>query len=218
MNFARCSTPLGRSYEGVCSSYLARCVPGGSGGSGSGGTRVKCWLQRGSFRVLGGEEFDLRPVLAIGGGGGGAPVRGIVREGGARGKEKGGVGGGNTLVFGCRRREMDYHYGEEWESLARNSKDNPGANAPFEIINAFSQEGRARVYVQSRLKDFDLVKHVVEDRGGIAIAGGSGMAKAVREEIVRLLAVGVFGGDEKKAEGLVRKMERRGFFAVEAWD
>jgi len=194
-------TKRGRKYEGLASGFLDRLEEGDA---------IKnCWLTKGSFRRITKSE---KAILCIGSGTGIAPLRGILRERGGEGsqKKKDIV---DKLVFGCRKKSKDLHFGVEWENMV--------AENALSFHPAFSQDQIAKIYVQNvlaKLGDGLFVAEHVAAGGGIAIAGGSKMAKDVRETIVEVLGQLCFGGDKNQSDIFVKKMERSGLYACEAWD
>lgn len=221
-------TPLGRSFHGLCSDYLARLEPS---------NRVRLWIRRGTFQGLPLELDDAStndrfqvPVLCIGAGTGIAPLHGLILEREAVRKlqllQKGhavettstlvgdtDVDRDNLLVFGCRKRSSDYYYESEWKALCEAGR--------LGLRTAFSQDQRYKIYVQQALRQANketsvVTKHVLERTGAIYIAGGPRMARAVKDEIVEMLA-GVLNGDEKQAKSLLTGLQRMGRFSIEAW-
>jgi len=91
-------TPLGRSYHGLCSNYLATRSVSGVGGSGTNGdssSTVLLWIRPGTFdglpvdyqflpdndtTVLSSGTMSIPPLLCIGAGTGVAPLRSLIRE------------------------------------------------------------------------------------------------------------------------------------------
>ena len=206
-------TRLGRQYHGLCSSYLA-----GSRVS----TNILLWIRPGTFSGLPVSPHELfsTPVLYIGAGTGVAPLRGLIRERIFRRsmyKEK--VEGSkrhgdlDCLVFGCRKREMDLYYRDEWEVLAEDGE--------VKTIFAFSQDQRFKFYVQQALRQREdespfLYNHIIEKRGAVYVAGGSKMARAVKDEIVELLSKSS-NLDEKRVRAIISRYQREGLFSIEAW-
>jgi len=118
----------------------------------------------------------------------------------------------NVLVFGCRKKTKDYYYGSEWETLTNNNR--------LQLIPAFSRDQKHKLYVQRALREADggelIVRHILEQHGAVYVAGGSKMARAVKDEIVEVLTNRLDGG-EKDAKRLLNKMKRKGLFSIEAW-
>jgi NADPH-ferrihemoprotein reductase len=101
------------------------------------------------------------------------------------------------LFFGCRHPEQDFLYKDEWEHFAR-------VGAPLEVVTTFSRfdpdpsssstspttEKRKR-YVQDYLPFYaSRIATMVVDQGAyVYICGSVRMARAVRESLVRVLAM-----------------------------
>ena len=230
------TTPLGRSYYGLCSDYLCRRQKQGQG-------KIRCWIRPGSFQKLplsktetGEGRFD-EPVLYIGAGTGIAPLRSLIHERRYRSllkkshvalsveqiQEEDDTASSfwdkdDALFFGCRKKSKDFYYHEEWATF----KSNLG------LLTAFSQDQWHKVYVQSVLKNADpsghkLMTHLGTKNGSIYIAGGAKMARAVKDEIVELLTkVESVKSSEDDTEASIKrwlkKLQRQGRFCVEAWN
>ena len=231
------STPFGRAYAGCCSKYLASIVP-----SSKSNAVVRLWIHPGSFSKLpldppinagtssNNKRFET-PVMCIGAGTGIAPLRSLILEREAQleaadvassshsEEGKNGIttvaGGGNldnTLVFGCRKQSKDYYYGKEWDALTSSKR--------LHFIPAFSRDQKHNLYVQRALREANggelIVQHILERNGAVYVAGGSKMARAVKDEIVEALAARL-DGEEKDAKRLLNKLKRKGLFSIEAW-
>jgi sulfite reductase alpha subunit-like flavoprotein len=119
----------------------------------------------------------------------------------------------NILVFGCRKQTCDYYYGHEWTTLVDDKR--------LRLISAFSRDQvRGKLYVQRALRESDggnlIVTHLLDRQGAVYIAGGSKMARAVKDEIVVALGAQLDGG-EKEAKKYLNKLKRLGLFSIEAW-
>ena len=215
------------------------------GGLGSSSGVVRLWIHPGSFSKLPldprmieekGEQLDNlsssrqfeTPIMCIGAGTGIAPLRSLILEREAHidkvssstdelvnntttmNTDDDDVD--NVLVFGCRKKTKDYYYGSEWEALTNNNR--------LRLISAFSRDQKYKLYVQRALREADggelIAKHILERHGAVYIAGGSKMARAVKDEIVESLTNRLDGG-EKDAKRLLNKMKRKGLFSIEAW-
>jgi sulfite reductase alpha subunit-like flavoprotein len=203
------TTPLGRSYHGLCSNYLANLKSG---------NLIRFWLKPGSFQHLPLTIKSLTaqyeaPILCIGAGTGIAPLRSIILE---REQHRPLIDlltdfpeCDARLVFGCRKKSMDYYYENDWDHLE--------AARRFRVWTAFSRDQWHKIYVQQVMgqhKDV-IVKHILQDQGAIYIAGGAKMARAVKDELLEILGEAM--GDDKTAQLLVKQFQRRGLYAVEAW-
>jgi len=228
------TTPLGRSFHGLCSTYLSRLVAGES--------EVCLWVRPGSFQKLplkltssDGSNFNA-PVLCIGAGTGIAPLRGLIREREAIRRLQQGSDStskslessctsefdrDNLLFFGCRKEKADFYYRSEWDELT--------ASGRLCLRTAFSRDQWHKIYVQKVLELIDsgegddgdvgrrfIARHVLERNGAVYIAGGPKMARAVKDVIVASLAREM-GGNEKAAKQALTKLRRLGLFSVEAW-
>lgn len=222
-------TSLGRTYSGCCSSYLATEKPRNTEETTANfdNNRVRLWLTPGSFQKLPLEQspdtgrFFSTPILCIGAGTGIAPLRSLLLEREAtilssvplepRQKEDV-LYRDNILVFGCRKRSTDYYFGAEWESLVVAGR--------LRLIAAFSRDQKEKLYVQRCIRELDqgsfIAKHILEHDGAVYIAGGSKMARAVKDEIVTALGAVLDGGDND-ARKLLNRLKRRGLFSIEAW-
>ena len=119
----------------------------------------------------------------------------------------------NILVFGCRKKTSDYYYGHEWTSLVKDER--------LRLIPAFSRDqDHGKLYVQRALREANggelIAAHLLNRQGAVYIAGGSKMARAVKDEIVVALGARLHGG-EKDAKKYLNKLKRMGFFSIEAW-
>lgn len=208
-------TPLGRSYHGLCSNYLAGL---------SEKAMVRMWIKPGSFGKLPLElsdkgQFEI-PILCIGAGTGIAPLRSLLLEREAVRKKQCQHSSDSTeddcktpdsiLIFGCRKESCDYYYRDFWESLVKERH--------LTLLTAFSRGQWHKIYVQQVLRAADegklVEKHILEGGGAIYVAGGAKMARAVKEEVLECLASAI---GEKQAALLLKRMNQRGQYNVEAW-
>jgi sulfite reductase alpha subunit-like flavoprotein len=143
------STRFGRKKKGVCSRYVAALKPG---------DRVSYSIRRGSFV----HAMD-KPLVMIGPGTGVAPMRAIIQER----LSQPNASLDTLLFFGCRRRDSDYLYENEWNtrcqvltssSLSNRSKSTQDANQIVEssrrsvaIISAFSRDQDSKEYVTHKI-------------------------------------------------------------------
>ncbi|KAL3784346.1 hypothetical protein HJC23_004109 [Cyclotella cryptica] len=236
------TTPLGRIYRGCCSTYLASIKPCAEDKKDNSVTNlsnlVRLWITPGSFHKLPlnlstdsitfpKQSYFQTPILCVGAGTGIAPLRALIFEREAqislhldrRNLECEGdkteahkQHPDNILVFGCRKRLMDYYYGIEWDSLSEARR--------LRLVPAFSRDQEHKLYVQRALREMDegsfIAQHILERHGAVYIAGGSKMARAVKDEIIEALGV-VLDSGESGAKKLLNKMKRKGLFSIEAW-
>jgi sulfite reductase alpha subunit-like flavoprotein len=231
------TTRHGRKFYGLCSNYLCSITPSNEV---THMPSVRLWIQPGSFHGL---PLDFRsvtttnidenmaqslhstPVLCIGAGTGIAPLRAIIQEREA-------VSHlqiintplhtinqiqrlcPNILLFGCRKKDMDFYYADEWNALE--------LSGHLQILTACSQDQRHKVYVQQVLESEmfgheKIVKHLVEKKGAVYIAGGPKMARAVNDVVLEALCRFANYSDEKDARKTLSKMQNLGLYRVEAW-
>lgn len=227
------TTRRGRKYHGLCSEFLSRMVPSSDSTGALKFPKLMIWIRPGTFGRMPLEINDhgsthrgsfKTPILCIGAGTGVAPLRSLLLERDAIRElarhrlqkidtpEKSETDKNeNILVFGCRKERADYYYKDEWDTL--------GSENRVRVLTAFSRDQVQRIYVQKVLRDADdgnlIANHILKRSGAVYIAGGPKMARAVKEEIVEVLAALL--GSEKQANQLLNKMQRAGQFSIEAW-
>jgi sulfite reductase alpha subunit-like flavoprotein len=224
-------TRHGRKFHGLCSNYLANVTPTTS--------TIRLWIQPGSFHGLPlpvqlvstanvDANMDLSqhitPIICIGAGTGVAPLRAMIQERDAIWHLKNfevisktsefNRPCRNALLFGCRKKDADFYYSDEWMMLERSGM--------LQLLTAFSQDQRNKVYVQHVLESEkfghnNIVKHLIDDEGAIYIAGGPKMARAVNDVIVEALCRVGSCSDEKAARKTLSKIQNMGLYSVEAW-
>jgi sulfite reductase alpha subunit-like flavoprotein len=208
-------TVIKKVRQGVCTRYLADLKPG---------ARLQVSLHKGD---LGTKPKDAtRPVIMIGPGTGVAPMRSLIWE---RYRDAGGLpaNGERTrtsaltptsnavkdmvLFFGCRSKEADYFFRDEWHELEQ--------KLPLKVFAAFSRDQKAKIYVQDLLVEQKelIFKLLYESSGIVYVCGSSGkMPQAVRDALVK--AFQQAGSlDRTAAEGYLVTMEKEGRYRQETW-
>ncbi|EPS38440.1 hypothetical protein H072_7831 [Dactylellina haptotyla CBS 200.50] len=209
-------TVIKRIRRGMCTRYLSTLQPGdklsvtiSKGGLGGGGVKqVKAHT----------------PVVMIGPGTGVAPMRAMVwerlveverrRSGGDTGEISNLKPAKTLLFFGCRGRETDYYFGEEWGLL-----EEKYGKEVFEIRTAFSRDQEQKRYVQHLIKEGkeEIWKLVGEMGGLVYVCGSSGrMPQAVREALIEVFEE-VGGKARDDAEAYLLSMENEGRYRQETW-
>ena len=125
------------------------------------------------------------PIILVGPGTGVAPMRAFVRERVALLKASDSIKLGKAVLFyGCRRRDEDYLYREEWPDYARALGDS------FEMNVAFSREGSKKVYVQDNiLSKAKNLNELLEAGAFIYVCGdASKMARDVQNAFVQIIS------------------------------
>lgn len=216
VSLARWKTHYGRERVGLCSSALARTSPPG--------TRLAAWIVPGGLRA---PPRDA-PLVAVCAGSGAAPIRSLVRRRAAAARD--GEKTAPALVFfGCRGREKDYLYREEWEAMGApggalaGTVAAPGVGGGPEdprrwFVPAFSRDGPEKEYVQHKIRtDGARVWKMLSAGARVVVAGSSeSMPQDVRGAFADVLAAGS-GASPEEAEARLRRMEARGEYVVEAW-
>jgi len=155
---------LDKKRVGVCSTFLGKRVAEGS--------KVPVYVYSNpDFRL---PESSSIPLIMVGPGTGVAPFRAFLQHRNyASTTKQTNTANRNILFFGCRRRDQDYLYGEEWEMMAKSNQ--------ITLFTAFSREQEKKVYVQDRLEENGaLVWSLLEQGGYFYICGdGENMAGAV---------------------------------------
>jgi sulfite reductase alpha subunit-like flavoprotein len=199
-------TPLGRSYRGLCSTYLASCQEQ---------EELRLWIKPGSFQLPLEicpitKQYSI-PILCIGAGTGIAPLRSLLKERIQNLVATSADVCDSRLLFGCRKREMDFYYRSEWDELVQ--------TIGLQLWTAFSQEEDAgkKVYVQHRMAEEQetIIHHILVLRGAVFVAGGAKMARSVQQELLEILTKAT--GSTSQSQLILKTMQRRGTYAVEAW-
>jgi NADPH-ferrihemoprotein reductase len=136
-----------------------------------------------------------KPIIMVGPGTGVAPFRGFLQER-AKIVEDGQEIGKMLLFFGCRNRDQDFLYREEWEEYERKLGDK------FEMVKAFSRDQKEKIYVQHKMKEYSKeINKLLEDGAYFYVCGdAANMARAVNavlgEIIEKERGLKPGGGDE----------------------
>lgn len=209
------TTPYGRRRMGLCSSYLAALEAG---------DEVVLWVRQGAFHA----PSPQTPVILVGPGTGVAPMRAVLQE-----RRACGASAQSVLFFGCRRREFDFLFGDEWTSLCHEDKpllkgggggdgdEDVYSNASVAVVTAFSQDGRpdqAKTYVMSKIKHHGRLLWELVQAGGCILVSGSAkrMPSDVRKAI-RWVFEEHGGVDEAESGRILQRMEAQKLYVVEAW-
>ena len=100
------------------------------------------------------------------------------------------------LFFGCRRRDQDFLYREEWEEYESKLGNK------FEMVKAFSREQNQKIYVQHKMKEYSKeINKLIEEGGYFYICGdAANMARAVNTVLGEIIeqerGLKSGGGDE----------------------
>jgi sulfite reductase alpha subunit-like flavoprotein len=204
-------TVIKKTREGVCTRYLSSLAPG---------TELRVLWQKGSLGAVGKEAR--RPTVMVGPGTGVAPMRSLIwerlsltqTESQTNGDDTRGTTynlGESVLFFGCRSRDADFFFGEEWTELKRRMN--------LQVFVAFSRDQKEKVYVQDLItQQSELVFRLLHDEQGmIYVCGSSGkMPQGVRTSLIEVFR-NSGNMDQKSAEEYLQEMEKEGRYKQETW-
>ncbi|KAK6504412.1 NAPDH-dependent diflavin reductase [Arthrobotrys conoides] len=210
-------TVIKRIRRGMCTRYISSLTPGNTlnatitkGGLGTSSSSTSHKIHHST------------PVILIGPGTGVAPMRAMVWERMigvskyvSEGNGKAGLRPAKTLLFfGCRGKDLDYYFGNEWDEFGKKF-----GNEVFEVKTAFSRDQERKRYVQHVIKEEKMqVWRLVGEMGGVVyVCGSSGrMPQAVREALIEVF-VEVGGKEREDAEAYLLGMEGEGRYRQETW-
>lgn len=181
---------LGRSREGVCSTFLIDRVPEGS--------KVGLFVQRNpDFRL---PKDPTVPKIMIGPGTGIAPFMSFIEEEQEMlERQENQAVGQSVLFFGCRHEKADFLYKDvllEWTQ-----------NAKCKLVTAFSRDSAKKQYVQHRMAEEphrSLIWDMLNKEGQVYICGdGWRMAQDVKSCLVDIVV--------KNSKATITKEEAEGF-------
>ncbi|KAF3902874.1 hypothetical protein AA313_de0208153 [Arthrobotrys entomopaga] len=200
-------TVIKRIRRGMCTHYLSELQPGDT---------LNVTLTRGGLGTSTSKIPSHIPIIMVGPGTGVAPMRAMIYERihFIKTQESTLKPGKMLLFFGCRGRESDYYFGDEWSIL----QEEYGTGV-FEVKTAFSRDGEEKHYVQHLIKESKrkVWRLAAEMGGAVYVCGSSGrMPQAVREALIEVFEeVGGMGREE--AEGYLLGMEGEGRYRQETW-
>ncbi|GAO49355.1 hypothetical protein SAICODRAFT_74213 [Saitoella complicata NRRL Y-17804] len=154
-----------------------------------------------------------KPVIMIGPGTGVAPFRGFVAERAHQASALGKTVGKTVLFYGCRRRDEDFMYEDEWPEYQKALGDS------FEMITAFSREDATKkTYVQHLLwEKAEEVDALLKQGAYLYVCGDAAhMARDVQATLVRIFEK-CRGLETKKAEDLVKQMRNGAKYQEDVW-
>lgn len=190
-------TNLAVARRGVCSNYLAGLTP-----SAEREARVPMWIEKGLIQFPNCPKKN--PVIMIGPGTGCAPFRAYIQQRAAD------AIGGNVLFFGCRNREKDFYFQQEWQHLE--------SDGLVQLFVAFSRDQSEKVYVQHILaQQSALVWNLLEQEAYFFVAGNSkNMPDSVRQELKKVI-IKESGRTEEQADEYLSELEQRKRYQLETW-
>lgn len=195
---AKFTTPMRRTREGLCSTWL-RDLPVGA--------TLPVWFRQGTLRL---PASDQVPLVMVGPGTGMAPFRSFYQERWMR--HRSGAHVAQTLLFfGNRNRECDFLYGDEMVELQQSA-------GFFRLFTAFSRDQEQKIYVQHEIKrQSSLLWRLLQAGATVYIAGNAAqMPKDVKEAIAECI-VQESGMTQEEALKYIKTLEQKKRYVVEAW-
>ncbi|KAF2396501.1 hypothetical protein EJ06DRAFT_524484 [Trichodelitschia bisporula] len=172
------------------------------------GIHVPVHVRHSNFKL---PSDPTKPIILVGPGTGVAPFRAFVQERAALARQGQKVGK-TVLFFGCRRRDEDFLYKDEWEQYKKDLGDN------FEIHTAFSREGPKKVYVQHMMRaNAAEINRLLEQRAYFYVCGdAANMAREVNTILGQIIAE-QRGVPESKGEEVVKAMRASNQYQEDVW-
>jgi NADPH-ferrihemoprotein reductase len=159
----------------------------------------------------------MTPIIMIGPGTGVAPMRGFIRE---RYQESlmGNNVGTTWLFFGCRYKDQDFLYNDEFEEIKLQIKEQ-GLAFDFRLTTAFSREGKQKVYVQHRLaQERENIWELLDKQNGhIYVCGDAKrMASDVSKELEKM-AMEIGKMSQQAAAKYFKGLRTKGRYQEDVW-
>ncbi|KAL1977078.1 hypothetical protein VTN31DRAFT_3360 [Thermomyces dupontii] len=172
------------------------------------GIRVPVHVRHSNFKL---PSDPSRPVIMVGPGTGVAPFRGFVQERAAL-ADRGEKVGPTVLFFGCRNRNEDFLYKDEWKTYEEKLGDS------FKLFTAFSREGPEKVYVQHRLREnAAFVNELLLQKAMFYVCGDAAhMAREVNAVLAQIIAE-QRGLPVEKGEDIVKQMRSSATYQEDVW-
>ncbi|GLI79006.1 hypothetical protein PoHVEF18_007328 [Penicillium ochrochloron] len=172
------------------------------------GIHVPVHVRHSNFKL---PSDPTKPIIMVGPGTGVAPFRGFIQERAAL-AAKGEKVGTTVLFFGCRKRDEDFIYQDEFKTYQEQMGDS------LKIITAFSREGSQKVYVQHRLKEnAELVSELLKQKANFYVCGdAANMAREVNLVLGHIIAQ-QRGMPAEKGEEMVKHMRSSGSYQEDVW-
>ncbi|GMH41133.1 hypothetical protein BSKO_09043 [Bryopsis sp. KO-2023] len=198
-------TPFKRQRFGLCTSWLANISPGGA-------DRIPVWVESGALSL---PKEASTPMILIGPGTGVAPFRSFLEERQQILKSNpANPPAPSLLFFGCRNEQGDFYYRTQWEAL----QESGVLDKNHGLVAAFSRDQPKKVYVTDKLREMQgVVREWVLEKGASVYVAGS--AKKMPSNVMEAFQEILVGEDvsAENAKKLLRTMELKGRYFVEAW-
>ncbi len=194
LGLVRFQTPTKRWKTGTCSIYLKQIKPKQT---------ISAYVVHGLLEVPKSKES---PMVLIGTGTGCAPMRSLLFERFAR------EGGQNRLpksstryYFGCRTRQGDYLYENEWEKVCES------------VSIAFSRDDKKRVPILLARDGKEIYDMVIVKKGCLYVSGSAKRMPADIRETLTQIIMNHGPMERAPASKLIRDLEKERRYVVEAW-
>lgn len=197
-------TPHGRRARGLASGWLAGLAPGDT---------APAWVEPGSLAPA----PETVPLILVGPGTGVAPARSLLQRRAALAASADAAGAPRPppchLFFGCRNREADCLYMDEFEGMVER-----GVLAPDGLHVACSRDGASKVYVTHLIKQASSTLWAALEAGAwVVVAGSAKKMPADVRAAFEAVAVEAGGMDASGARAWLRRLVAAGRYSVEAW-
>lgn len=170
--------------------------------------KIPMYIRKSNFRL---PKSPKVPIIMVGPGTGVAPFRGFIQER-AMQAESGLEVGPTVLFFGCRHRDQDFLYRDEWSDIL--------AKIPGSMMhNAFSRETDQKVYVQNLIwNERKHLWHLIDAlNGSIYVCGDAKhMAKDVHQCFIEM-ACEQGGLSGAVANAYVKKLRAQSRYQEDVW-
>ncbi|KAG4305544.1 hypothetical protein PORY_001100 [Pneumocystis oryctolagi] len=151
------------------------------------------------------------PIIMVGPGTGVAPFRAFIMER-AEQMKKGKTIGKTILFYGCRYRNDDFLYKNEWDNYKNIMGD------LFEMYIAFSRETSRKIYVQDLLEqNSSKINSILEENGILYICGNaSRMARSVNITLHKIIEK-ERGLEKSQVYEIIKKMRNENKLFEDIW-
>jgi len=211
---------------GVCTTWLASLRPEQN-------VRIPIWIEKGTMDL---PQDEKTPMILIGPGTGCAPFRSFIYHrfyqylnidinSLNRNQVPPPLKGETHFFFGCRFRDHDYLYGNEFENLQDQVKilnqqfhHRVDQDNSFNYHVAFSRDQEEKVYVQHKLgQNGKLIWEAIQKGAIIYLSGNAKrMPQDVSEELEKIVEKNS-GLDPAQAKEFIKNLEKNRRFQIETW-
>ncbi|OCK83693.1 hypothetical protein K432DRAFT_401828 [Lepidopterella palustris CBS 459.81] len=172
------------------------------------GVHVPIHVRHSNFKL---PSDPTKPIIMVGPGTGVAPFRAFVQERAALARAGQPVGK-TVLFFGCRRKEEDFLYENEWQTYEKDLGEN------FILHVAFSRDGPKKVYVQHKIEEYaEELDKLLQQKAYFYVCGdAANMAREVNALLAQIISK-QRGVPESKAEEIVKAMRASNQYQEDVW-